>query len=133
MPCASLLNVWAGSTLVLQSDNRVVLQSLHGVVVVPLPDPLGQDFLSELNAQLLQYLHQHSVKGVVLDMSGVALLDGADFQNLHRIWQTSTLMGSRLVLAGLQPGVAATLTMLNVDDSWTTPALSVEHAMEKLR
>lgn len=117
----------------LQSDNRVVLQSLRGVVVVPLPDPLGQDFLSELNAQLLQYLHQHSVKGVVLDMSGVALLDGADFQNLHRIWQTSTLMGSRLVLAGLQPGVAATLTMLNVDDSWTTPALSVEHAMEKLR
>ena len=116
-----------------QSDNRVVLQCLHGVLVVPMPDPLGQDFLSELNEQLLQQLHSQTAKGVVLDMSGVEVLDGGDFRNLYRIWQTTTLMGSRLVLAGLKPGAAASLTMLNVDDSWATPALSVEHAMEKLR
>lgn len=117
----------------LPSDSRVVLQSLRGVVVVPMPDPLGQDFLNELNEQLLQYLHRHTVKGVVLDMSSVELLDGGDFRNINRIWKTTTLMGSRMVLAGLKPGAAACLTMLNVDDSWAIPALSVEHAMEKLR
>ena len=116
-----------------QSDNRVVLQNLRGVIVVPMPDPLTSGYLLELNDKLLQALHQEATRGVVLDMGAVATLDADDFGSLHRLWKTCTLMGARLVLAGLQPGTAASLTLLNVDDRWATPVRTVEHAMEKLQ
>lgn len=97
-----------------------------------MPDPLSQGFMLDLNAQLLQALHAQPSRGVVLDMTGVQLLDAGDFSLLESLWKTCKLLGTRLVLAGLQPGTAAALTLLNVSDHWATAALSVEHAMEKL-
>lgn len=115
------------------SDNRVVLQRLQDTVIVPLPDPLGPAYLQALNSALLESLHAQSTRGVVLDMSGVELLDADDFAQLHRIWQTTCLMGTGFVMAGIKPGIAAALTLMNVPDEWVLSALSVEHAMEKLR
>lgn len=116
-----------------QSDNRVVLQRLRDIIVVPMPDPLAQSYLVELNGQLLQGLHQNATHGVVLDMGAVATLDANDFECLHRLWKTCTLMGSRLVLSGLQPGTAASLSMLGVNDRWAVSVRTVEQAMEKLQ
>jgi len=118
---------------VLPSDNRVVLQRLQDTVIVPLPDPLGKAYLDALNATLLESLHTQSTKGVILDMSGVELLDADDFGQLHHIWQTTCLMGAAFVVAGIKPGIAAALTLMNVPDEWVVSALSVEHAMEILR
>ena len=115
-----------------RSDARVVLQQLQDVLVVPMPDPLSVEFFNELNLNLLQTLHHSLAKGVILDMSGVELLDATDFTQLHRIWQTTRLLGAMLVLAGLKPGVSAALVTLGVKDDWVQSALSVELAMEKL-
>ena len=116
-----------------ESDARVILQSLHGVLVVPLPDPIGADYFAELNHHLLDFLHRESVGGIILDMSSVQLLDVADFEWIHKVWKTTHLMGTPMVLAGLNPGVAAALTMMNVDDTWVQSAMSVEQAIGLLR
>lgn len=133
MRFASLSSGLAGDTLVQESDARVVLQSFHGVVVVPLPDPVGSDYFAELNHHLLDFLESESVGGIILDMSAVEVLDQVDFTNIHNVWKTTHLMGTPLVMAGMKPGVAAALTMLRVDDSWVRAAMSVEQAMEILR
>ena len=89
----------------LPSDNRVVLQRLQDTVIVPLPDPLGKAYLEALNTTLLDSLHAQSTKGVILDMSGVELLDADDFAQLHHIWQTTCLMGAGFVLAASSPAL----------------------------
>lgn len=114
------------------SDARVVLQQLHDVLVVPMHDPLSQNFFNALNQQLSRALHHRISKGVVLDMAGVELLDATDFAQLHRIWKTTRLLGGRMILAGLTPGVSAALVTMGVEDDWVQSALSVELAMEKL-
>lgn len=114
------------------NNGRVVLQSLQDSVVVPFPDPLQQDFLDELRHRLLQHLHQKPLRGIVLDLSSVELLDSTDFMQIEHLWQSVRLMGCPLVLAGMQPGVAAALAMLNAKDSWVLSTLSVETALKKL-
>lgn len=116
-----------------ESDARVVLQSLQGVVVVPLPDPISADYFAELNHHLLAFLKRESAGGIILDMSSVQLLDVVDFELIHKVWKTTHLMGTPMVMAGLNPGVAAALTMMNVDDSWVQSAMSVAQAMELFR
>jgi hypothetical protein len=43
--------------------------------------------------------------------------------------ETVELLGARVVLAGIRPGVAAGLTMLEVEAAWVRPVRTVEQAM----
>jgi len=115
-----------------QGEHRVVLQKFNEVLIVPLPDPVSDGFFKDLNTRLLAFLRLDNVRGIVLDLSSVEVMDHHDFEQINRVWQTTHLMGTPLVLAGLKPGVAAAWSLLNVKDHWATGALSVESAMEIL-
>ena len=116
-----------------EGDARVVLQAVGGLVLVPLHGPVGEALLDDLDETLLDHLHHHGAGGVVLDMSGVEVLDQHDFEKLRRIVASAMLMGARVVLAGIRPSVAAGITTLNADDSWTRPVRTVEQALASLR
>ena len=116
-----------------QSDARVVLQQYDGVVIIPIPDPLLQEYQVEMIEQLLRHLHMNSAIGVVLDVSAVEVIDFQDFEFLRKVSQLAALMGSAVVLAGVRPGVAAGLALVGVDDHWAKTAMSVEKAVELLR
>lgn len=67
-----------------------------------------------------------------MDLSGVNLLDDHDLYDLRKLVQSAELMGAQVVLAGMRPGVAIGLTMLNVEDDWIQSARTVDAAMEVL-
>ncbi len=114
-------------------DARVVLQPVGGLILVPLQGPVHEDLLTDLRESILGYLQRQGARGVVLDMAGVEVLDEHDFEGLRRVVESATLMGAPVVLAGIRPGVAAGLTMLDVDESWVRAARTVEQAMALLR
>jgi rsbT antagonist protein RsbS len=114
------------------SEHRVVLQKFNEVLIVPLPDPVSEGFFKDLSHRLLTFLRSEGVRGVVLDLSSVEIMDRHDFEQIHRVWQTTHLMGTPLVMAGLKPGVAAAWSLLSVADAWACCALSVEQAMALL-
>lgn len=114
------------------SEHRVVLQKFSDVLVVPLPDPVSDGFFQDLSAHLLAFLCHDRVRGIVLDLSSVEIMDQHDFEQIHRVWQTTHLMGTPMVMAGLKPGVAAAWSMMNVADDWAACALSVEQAVTLL-
>lgn len=116
-----------------QSEARVILQKVAGVIVAPLPDPVHDGFLEELRHAILDYMHHNAISGLILDLSGVELLDQHDFEEIRKVSECVVLMGAPVVLAAMKPGVAAGLTMLDVDDAWAVSSMSVESAMELLR
>jgi rsbT antagonist protein RsbS len=116
-----------------QSETRVVLQQVGGTLIVPFPDPVHDAFLSELRASVLDYLHSRPISGLVLDLSAVEILDEHDFVMIRAVCHGAGLMGARIVLAGIRPGVAAGLAMMNLDASWADTALTVDDAMERVR
>ncbi len=111
------------------SDLRVVVQEVGGRLVVPVQDPVHDRLIDEICATLLDRLHQQPASAVVLDLSGVEVLDRHDFEKLRQMADALILMGSSTILAGMRPGVAAGLVALDVDDRWARSALTVARAL----
>ena len=113
-------------------ESSVALQPIGNLVIAPLRGPVTKDLLDELSTTLLDYLHETGARGVILDLSGVNLLDDHDLFDLRKVVQSVGLMGAQIVLAGMRPGVAIGLTMLDVEDDWIQSARTVDAAMEVL-
>lgn len=116
-----------------ETDTAIVLQPVGEFLIVPLPGPLSDELLRNLGARLLEYLQHTKPQGVILDMAGIQTLDAHDFEGLKALVVSAGLMGTRVVFATIQPGVAAGSTMLGVDTSWVKAARTVERAMTLLR
>ena len=110
-------------------EARVVLQPVGRLLLVPLQGPVNEALLAELRDRILGYLNREGARGIVLDMAGVEVLDEYDFEGLRRVVESATLMGAPVVFAGIRPGVAAGLTMLDVDDEWVRAVRTVEQGM----
>jgi rsbT antagonist protein RsbS len=111
-------------------ESSIVLQPVGGLVVIPLRDPIYHEVMADLSNRVLEHLHRDRARGIIFDMSGVEVLDEQDFEDLRRIAQGAALMGAPVVFAEIRPGVAAGLTMLNVDETWVRAARTVDQALE---
>src|SRR5262245_4448000 len=116
----------------MSGEVRAVLQRVGNVVLVPVQGPVTSDLLQGLRHELLTHLEHAGAGGVVLDLSGVEVLDADDFVRLRRVVDSATVMGASVVLVGIQAGVAAGLVMLDADLSWVKAARTVERALRVL-
>lgn len=108
---------------------QVVLQPVGRIVLVPLQGPVGAALLDDLRDAILGYVEEHGARGIVLDFSGIEVLDLDDFERLRMVVESATLMGSPIILAAIRPGVAAGLTMLGADAGWVRAVRTVEQGM----
>lgn len=111
------------------TGGRVVLEPVGDLVLVPVQGPVDTGLMGRLEEGILGYIEREGARGIVLDLEGVEVMDESDFECLRRVVACAALMGAPVVLACLRPGVAAGLTMLDVDDSWVTAVRTVEQAM----
>ena len=115
---------------------RIPMQVSRGCVIASIQIDLSDDVLRQFRADLLDMIRTSDVTGVILDVSGVEIMDGEDFQALRRTMQMATLLGAIPVLAGLRPGVVSSLIELGVNTQGFEAALNMDEAfclMEQLR
>ena len=112
-----------------EADVSVVLQPVGEFLVVPVQGPVNQDLLDALSTRLLDYLRDTKPRGLIFVMAGIQVLDVHDFEGLKDLVESAQLMGTPSAFAGIQPGVAAGLTMLDIDGHWVKSAINVELAM----
>jgi rsbT antagonist protein RsbS len=115
------------------NDSSIVFQPIGNYLVVPLQGPVHEELLVNLGDDLMDYIHQFQPRGVVLDMAGIQVLDRHDFERLTSLIKSATLLGPAVVISSVQPGVAAGLSMLNVDFSSIRATRTVEQAMALLQ
>jgi rsbT antagonist protein RsbS len=96
-----------------------LLVSVH----IELRDAVAEAF----QADLLSAIEKHGAKGLVIDISGLDMVDSYVARILAETGRMAKLMGTDTVLVGMRPEVAATLirmgyamdgvrTALNLDD-----------------
>ncbi|GAB4117089.1 MAG: STAS domain-containing protein [Roseiflexaceae bacterium] len=88
---------------------------IDGVLLAPIIGAIDSNRALNLTDRLLQDVSSKRIRLLVLDIAGVALIDTAVANTLIRIVQTVQLLGSQVVLTGVTPNVAITLTQLGVD------------------
>src|SRR3984893_6764075 len=95
------------STPVLQVRERLLILPIIGVI-----DPQRARQLTE---QLLRGIRTNRAKVVVIDITGVAAMDGTVANHLVQTVEASRLLGASSIVTGLSPEIAQTLVNIGVD------------------
>lgn len=105
---------------------------LWGHLLVSLQGDISDSQMERLRGGVLERIRDRGTDGLVLDASGVWLMDSHLCAVLGRLATAARLMGARPVLCGLSPGVVLTLQEMGIELAGIEAALSLEDALEWL-
>lgn len=109
---------------------RIPLQVSRDCVVASIQIDLSDEILRQLRTDLLELLRASRAAGVILDLSGVQIIDREDFDGLRRTMSMAAMMGATPVVCGLRPGVVASLVELGAEVDGIDAAADLDGAFE---
>ncbi|HEU4326259.1 MAG TPA: STAS domain-containing protein [Roseiflexaceae bacterium] len=98
----------------LRDVSTPVIPIVDGVLAMPLIGLLDSERISHATQALLRKIEREGAKTVLLDITGVPLIDSAVAQALIQMVGASQLLGARMMLVGVTPEVAQTLVGLGI-------------------
>ncbi len=101
----------------------------EGVVLMPLIGTIDHQRSEQIIDTLLTGIARQHATFAILDITGVPLVDTYVAQSLIRTAQSVTLLGSRIILTGIQPQTAQTLVHLGIDLSSIITYASLQGAI----
>ena len=114
------------------SVSRIPLQLSRNCVVASIQIDLSEEVLRQFRSDLLDFLHSSGAGGVILDVSGVDVLDLEDFEAIKRTMEMAALMGARTVISGLRPGVVSALVELEADTDGIVAESNLDEAFRAM-
>lgn len=97
------------------NEIRTSMAAVDGLLLVSLPGELSDLVLNRIVEDVAQRVSQEAIRGVILNLSIVNLIDMAEFQMLRHLVQTNEVLGVPTVLMGIRPGIAAYLCQMPVN------------------
>jgi rsbT co-antagonist protein RsbR len=91
-----------------------VLPLSQSALVLPLVGALDSERLGLVQEQALHSIEQMSARFLILDITGVPIVDTAVAQGLIQVVQAARLLGSEVVLVGIRPEVAQAVVGLGI-------------------
>jgi rsbT antagonist protein RsbS len=91
------------------------LHSIDDCLIVPVRSEIDDDYLSRLTKETLRRTSGTGIRGVLIDVSAVRVLEGFHFSLLADMAKMVSLLGAKAVFVGFQAGVAAALIDLQVN------------------
>lgn len=111
--------------------------SIHvsrGCLVVPIQGDIDDEIMQNIQKQVLLGVEDTGVKGVVIDLSGVKIIDPYNAGIINKIAKMINLLGAKTVLSGIRPGVAIALSDSNFEfEEIFEIARTFEDGVEKLQ
>ena len=92
-----------------------VLQLRDEALVVPLIGVIDSERASRIVEELLQRIVETQASVVVMDMTGVPIIDTAVANHILKTVQASKLLGAETILTGISPANAQTIVTLGID------------------
>ncbi|BCL24818.1 STAS domain-containing protein [Streptomyces tuirus] len=111
---------------------HVPVLRLGDVLLVTLQGDLHDSTAQQLQQDLAETISRTGVRGVLIDISGVEIVDSFLGRVLAEIAAQAGLLAARTVVAGMNPAVAITLVELGLTLPGLSTALSTEAGMELL-
>jgi anti-anti-sigma regulatory factor len=114
---------------VIQELETPIMPILPGVVVLPLVGHLDSRRLERIQMRLLQHIAIARADLVLIDITGVPVIDDLVATELVRLGQAIRLLGARVALTGLQPATAQALAGLDVDLGFVRTYATLQDAL----
>ncbi len=102
----------------LQTLNKVsspIIPVIEGVLALPLIGQLTAERTHFATQQLLERIARERVHTVLLDLTGVPVIDAPAAEALQKTVLASSLLGAHTVMVGIRPEVAQTMVAMGLD------------------
>lgn len=106
-----------------------VIRLWKGVLLVPLIGSLDSERAQGMAEKVLEETARNRAEVVIIDVTGVPVIDTATGGYLIEMFNGIKLLGSDVVLTGIKPEVAHTLVKLNIELSIVTIKRDLEDAL----
>jgi anti-anti-sigma regulatory factor len=92
-----------------------IIPVLEGVIVMPLIGSIDTMRAKEVTRSLLTGIREHHAKVVILDITGVPIVNSEVATYLNKTIQAARLKGARTIVTGVSDAVAETIVDLGID------------------
>jgi len=106
-----------------------IIPVLDGVLALPLIGDFDGERIEEFMAVLMAGIEQARARLVLIDITGMPLLDTAGAAGLLRGVRAAALLGARCVLVGVRPEIAQSLVALGVPLAELATAATLQQAV----
>jgi anti-anti-sigma regulatory factor len=95
-----------------------VMESIEGgggIIVMPLIGSIDSMRAQDITRSLLAGISEHKAKVVIIDITGVSIIDSGVANHLNKTIQAARLKGAQTIITGITEAVAETIVDLGID------------------
>ncbi|MBN1994374.1 MAG: STAS domain-containing protein, partial [Anaerolineae bacterium] len=107
---------------VIEAQKRAILELstpiipvMDRIIVMPLVGSIDSLRARDITRTLLAGINQHRAKVVILDVTGVGVMDTGIVNHLNKTIQAARLKGARTIITGISDAVAEAIVDLGID------------------
>jgi len=112
---------------------RLPILEIGGALLVTVQVDLDDQLAVQLEEDLGDALARSAADGIIIDISGLELVDTFLCRILAQIASMSRVLGAEAVLVGMRPAVAITLVELGMTLAGVATALDIDRGIALLR
>ena len=111
---------------------RVPIIKVWNLLLIPLQGEMTDELANELTNEVLDRIHQLGCSGLVIDITGLWIVDSHLCAVLSQLSSAAALMGARTYISGMKPDIALALETMGVVLKGVATTLDLEDALELL-
>lgn len=112
---------------------RIPILKIGEVLIASIQTSLHDSSAVQFKDDLLQRIYETRARGLIVDLTAVEVVDSFIARLISDIASMAGLMGTRVVITGLQPAVAITLVELGLELPQVLTALNLEKGLAALQ
>lgn len=114
------------------SIDRLPVINLWNHLLVPLQGEISDAVAERLVDQVLDTIRDTGAEGLIIDLTGIWMVDSHLCAVLSRLAASARLMGAHSIMCGMNAQVAITLQTMGIDMGVVRTALTLEAAFKSL-
>ena len=112
--------------------NRIPIIGFWDLLLVPLQGDMTDDLAGRLVSEVLDRVHRDGSSGLIIDITGLWLVDSHLCAVLSQLAAAASLMGASTIISGMKPEIAMALETMGIRRANVTTTLDLETALGRL-
>ena len=113
-------------------SDRLPVINVWNHILVPLQGEISDAIAERLVDQVLDTIRDTGAEGLIIDLTGIWMVDSHLCAVLSRLAASARLMGADIIMCGMYAQVAITLQTMGIDMGVVRTALTLEEAFKSL-
>ncbi|MGQ9465924.1 MAG: STAS domain-containing protein [bacterium] len=111
---------------------HIPIQKVGKVLIASLPRELTDKMVRTIGEDVLKKIKAIKPDGLIIDVSGLAIIDSFVGRSLINIARMAKLMDTPTIITGISPEIAIILMQMGFRWVKVTTAVDIDHGLEKL-